>query len=153
VHPIFRLWWISIITTCALVELIAYDSHHEIFPKAICHTLSETNDPFSTRDVQRVLPHWLAHTDVEEEVICGRLEHRWRGQVCPDGPEGFNLMKKMSEYFWRPRSTDRTECGYFFDALFVVDVLVAGCTLLAEPKDPSEELSAGDEAEERHTCF
>jgi len=74
-HPIFRLWWISIITTSALVELIAYDSHHEIFPKAICYPLSETNDPFSTGEIQRVLPHRLAHTGVEEEVICGGLEH------------------------------------------------------------------------------
>jgi len=59
----------------------------------------------------------------------------------------------MSKYFWRPRITDRTERGYFFDALFVVNVFVAGCALLAEPKDPSEELSAGNEAEERHTYF
>jgi len=93
-HSIFRLWWISTITTSALIELIAYDSHHEIFPKAICYTLSETNDPFSTGEIQRVLPHRLAHTNVEEEVICGGLERRRRGQMSPDGPEGFNLMRK-----------------------------------------------------------
>jgi len=31
-EPIFPLWWIGISATSALIELIAYDSHHEIFP-------------------------------------------------------------------------------------------------------------------------
>lgn len=67
-----RIFLVLVITICRLwsittfVKLVTDDSKHEVFPQSICDALSQANDPFSTREIQRVFPYWSADTGVKE---------------------------------------------------------------------------------------
>lgn len=74
-----------------VVKLVADDGEDEVFPEAVSDALLEANDPFASGDVERVLPDGATDAGVEEQVIGGGLEGRRRGEVCPEGPERFNL--------------------------------------------------------------
>ena len=106
---------------CDAGELVANESEDEVLPDSICDALAETQDPLSTREVKRVLPHGATDALVEEEVVGRGEESRGWMEVRPEGPEGLY----------------RGKGGYLLDALFVVRDFVSWGALLAEPEYPS----------------
>ena len=78
---------------------------------------------------------------MEKEVVgCGEETGRWV-EMCPKGPEGFNLKFGVQSEVYRGviviGETHRTESRYLFDTFFVVGYFIPWSTVLSKPKHPT----------------
>ena len=78
---------------------------------------------------------------MEKEVVsCREKTGRWV-QMCPKGPEGFDLTFGVRCEGRKGviviGETHRTESRYLFDTLFVVGDFIPWSTMLSKPKHPT----------------
>jgi len=60
-----------------IIKEVAHYGQNEVFPEAIGDAFSETDDPFSSREVEGVFPYRSTDRRMEEEVVGSRLERGW----------------------------------------------------------------------------
>jgi len=57
-----------------IIELVPDDRYDQVLPETVCEALSETQDPFPPRYVQRVFPNGPTNPGVEEKVVRRRSQ-------------------------------------------------------------------------------